>query len=175
MLIAICAAAISAVGNLSYAGSLATRVLGAWGDEESISYHGSNFAKAEIIFFGGTENSNPDPIVELTSSPTAYSFDVTAVRAIECHNGIDGVSFALIPATRSAAQRMSLTQLVIQRRVFFLPTTGLNAVSISSHSDAACLLLPRPRSCRICNGHVYSFCRETSPSLQSELGTKTRA
>lgn len=99
--------ALSTVGILSCAGSLATRVLAAWGDEESISYHGLNFAKAEIIFFGGTENSNPDPVLELISSPTVASFDVTAVRTFVGQNVIDGVSFALTPPAEGENFRRS--------------------------------------------------------------------
>ncbi|CAM9815198.1 unnamed protein product, partial [Ectocarpus fasciculatus] len=57
---------------------LPTRLLAAWGDSETIGYHAANFAKAEVILYGGVENSNTDPIIELTSDPDVTFFDVTA-------------------------------------------------------------------------------------------------
>lgn len=63
----------------SYEGALPTRLLAAWGDEDVISYHGFDFAKGEVIVFGGMENSDPDPISDISSSPSVASFDVTSV------------------------------------------------------------------------------------------------
>ncbi|CAM9448244.1 unnamed protein product, partial [Ectocarpus sp. 4 AP-2014] len=57
---------------------LPTRLLAAWGDSETIGYHAANFAKAEVILYGGIENSNTDPILELTTDPDVLFFDVTA-------------------------------------------------------------------------------------------------
>lgn len=63
-------------------GALATRILAAWGDQDTISYHDADFAKGQVILYGGMENSIFDPIVELTSDPGVLSFDVAAVRAM---------------------------------------------------------------------------------------------
>lgn len=63
-------------------GALATRILTAWGDEESVSYHGANFAKGQVTMFGGVENANVDPILEITSDPGVGFFDVRAVRTM---------------------------------------------------------------------------------------------
>ncbi|CAM9386585.1 unnamed protein product [Ectocarpus sp. 12 AP-2014] len=57
---------------------LPTRLLVAWGDSETIGYHATNFAKAEAVLYGGVENSNTDPILELTTDPDVPFFDVTA-------------------------------------------------------------------------------------------------
>lgn len=61
---------------------LPTRLLTAWGDSETIGYHAANFAKAEVILYGGVENANTDPILELTNDPDVPFFDVTAVREV---------------------------------------------------------------------------------------------
>lgn len=57
-----------------------TRLLAAWGDSETIGYHAANFAKAEVILYGGVENFNTNTILELTTDPDVPFFDVTAVR-----------------------------------------------------------------------------------------------
>lgn len=62
-------------------GALATRIIAAWGDQDTISYHDANFAKGQVTLYGGVENSNLDPIVELTSDPGVSFFDVRAVRS----------------------------------------------------------------------------------------------
>lgn len=56
-----------------------TRLLAAWGDGETISYHESNFAKGEVILFGGVNTSIFDPLLEITSNPNVSSFDVMMV------------------------------------------------------------------------------------------------
>lgn len=61
------------------AGAVATRILTAWGDQDTITYHGDNFAKGQVILYGGVENSNPDPIAEITSDAGVSFFDVRAV------------------------------------------------------------------------------------------------
>lgn len=71
-----CADAILHTNN---AGVLPTRLLAAWGDDQIISYHASNFAKAEVIMFGGVEYSNSDPLLDVISDPNVSFFDVTAV------------------------------------------------------------------------------------------------
>ena len=63
-------------------GAVATRIFTAWGDEDTISYHDANFAKGQVILYGGVENSNSDPIIEVASDPGVSSFEVRAVRAI---------------------------------------------------------------------------------------------
>ena len=63
-------------------GALATRVLTAWGEQDEITYHGANFAKGQVILFGGVENSDVNPVAELTSDPGVSFFDVRPVRAI---------------------------------------------------------------------------------------------
>eukprot|EP00752_Nemacystus_decipiens_P002628 g2460.t1 len=54
-----------------------TRLIAAWGDSDSIEYHGTvNVAKGEIIMFGGAENANMEP--DVISDPEVSFFDVTA-------------------------------------------------------------------------------------------------
>lgn len=55
------------------------RLIAAWGDSETISYHGTQFGKAEVIMFGGQEGSNIDPLLDLKSNPSVSFFDVLAV------------------------------------------------------------------------------------------------
>lgn len=64
----------------STTGALATRILTAWGDQDTISYHAADFAKGQVILYGGTENSNSNPIFEVMSDPAVSFFDVRAVR-----------------------------------------------------------------------------------------------
>lgn len=56
-----------------------TRLIAAWGDSETISYHGARFGKAEVTMFGGQESSNIDPLLDLKSDPSVSFFDVTSV------------------------------------------------------------------------------------------------
>eukprot|EP00752_Nemacystus_decipiens_P015392 g13725.t1 len=64
-----------------------TRLLAAWGDSDTISYHGAHFGKAEVVMFGGQESSNMDPLVDLKSDPSVSTFDVTAFHIV----GFEGV------------------------------------------------------------------------------------
>eukprot|EP00752_Nemacystus_decipiens_P015391 g13724.t1 len=58
-------------------GSQPTRLIAAWGDDESMEYHGTaDFAKGEVIIFGGAETANVDSNV--LSDPGVSFFDVTA-------------------------------------------------------------------------------------------------
>ena len=63
-------------------GAVPTRILTAWGDQDTVTYHGANFAKGQVILFGGVENSDVNPVAELTSDPGVSFFDVRPVRAI---------------------------------------------------------------------------------------------
>lgn len=65
-------------------GALTTRILTAWGDQDTVTYHGDNFAKGQVILYGGVENSNPDPIAGITSDPGIAFFDVNLVRGRLC-------------------------------------------------------------------------------------------
>ena len=56
-----------------------TRLLAAWGDSETISYHGAHIGKAEVVMFGGQEGSNVDPLLDLKSDPSVSFFDFTSV------------------------------------------------------------------------------------------------
>ncbi len=62
-----------------HAGAQPTRLIVAWGDTESISYHQANVAKGEVILFGGPENADAEPLAEVKSSPEVLYFDVTTV------------------------------------------------------------------------------------------------
>lgn len=64
-------------------GAASTRILTAWGDQDTISYHGADFAKGQVILFGGVENSDFDPIAEVTSAPGVSYFDLRAVRQLQ--------------------------------------------------------------------------------------------
>ena len=44
-----------------------------------MSYHGTQLAKAEVVLFGGEENSDTDPLLEVKSAPSVQFFDITAV------------------------------------------------------------------------------------------------
>ncbi|CAM9974997.1 unnamed protein product [Ascophyllum nodosum] len=59
-------------------GASSTTLIAAWGNTESISYHESNFAQGQVIMFGGVENSNSDPLLGISSSPSVSFFDITA-------------------------------------------------------------------------------------------------
>lgn len=59
-------------------GSPPTRLIAAWGDEESVEYHGTtNFAKGEVVVFGGAEHADVEP--DVASDPEVSFFDVTTV------------------------------------------------------------------------------------------------
>ena len=60
-------------------GASPTTLIAAWGNTESISYHENNFAQGQVIMFGGVENSNSDPLLGISSSPSVSFFDITAV------------------------------------------------------------------------------------------------
>ncbi|CBJ30301.1 conserved unknown protein [Ectocarpus siliculosus] len=58
-------------------GALATRLLAAWGDSESLGYHDVNFAKGEVVMFGGSESADAaEPLVEVKASEDFSYFDV---------------------------------------------------------------------------------------------------
>ncbi|CAM9357906.1 unnamed protein product, partial [Ascophyllum nodosum] len=59
-------------------GASPTTLIAAWGNTESISYHENNFAQGQVIMFGGVENSNSDPLLGISSSPSVSFFDITA-------------------------------------------------------------------------------------------------
>eukprot|EP00752_Nemacystus_decipiens_P002626 g2458.t1 len=58
-------------------GTPPTRLMAAWGDSESMSYHATNFAKGVVIVFGGPENADAEPLADVVSDPDASFFDVT--------------------------------------------------------------------------------------------------
>lgn len=60
-------------------GAVPTRILTAWGDEDTITYHGGNFAKGQVFLYGGAENSDYDPIAKVSSQAGISFFDVMAV------------------------------------------------------------------------------------------------
>ena len=62
-------------------GAVPTRILTAWGDQDTVTYHGANFAKGQVIMYGAVENSNVDPIFKIASDPGVSSFDVRLVRS----------------------------------------------------------------------------------------------
>lgn len=71
---------LAAVIYLLNLGALPTRLLAAWGDEVTISYHGtSNVVQGQVTLFGGSENSNADPLVGILADAAVSYFDVTEV------------------------------------------------------------------------------------------------
>ena len=68
-----------ATKNNVYPGVSPTRLIAAWGDSATVSYHGTQLAKAEVVVFGGEENSDTNPLLEVTSTPGVQFFDITAV------------------------------------------------------------------------------------------------
>ncbi|CAN0202728.1 unnamed protein product, partial [Scytosiphon promiscuus] len=59
-------------------GVLPTRLLAAWGNTESVSYHDTNFAKGEVVMFAEAESSDADlPLVEIKESADVKYIDVT--------------------------------------------------------------------------------------------------
>lgn len=44
-----------------------------------MSYHGTNFAKGEVVIFGGAESADVEPLADVISDPEVSFFDVTAV------------------------------------------------------------------------------------------------
>lgn len=65
-------------------GTLPTRVIAAWGDEDAISFHGAYFAKAEVILFSDAASTKIDPILEIAAGDTATFFDVVVVSSTSC-------------------------------------------------------------------------------------------
>ncbi len=61
------------------AGIPPTRLIAAWGDSESMTYHGTDVAKGEVIMFGGAENADVEPLGDVMSDPDVSFFDITAV------------------------------------------------------------------------------------------------
>eukprot|EP00903_Cladosiphon_okamuranus_P022592 g20787.t1 len=59
-------------------GAVPTRLIAAWGDSETVSYHGAAWGKAEVLMFGGEETSILDPLLELKSAPGVSFVDVIA-------------------------------------------------------------------------------------------------
>ncbi|CAM9105653.1 unnamed protein product, partial [Hapterophycus canaliculatus] len=58
-----------------------TRLMAAWGDTELVSYHGTNFAKREVVMFGSEEDADAYiPLVEIKESDDVAYFDVTATN-----------------------------------------------------------------------------------------------
>eukprot|EP00903_Cladosiphon_okamuranus_P022591 g20786.t1 len=68
-------------------GAMPTRLIAAWGDSETVSYHGAAWGKAEVAMFGGEETSILDPLLELKSDPGVSFFEVIAFHII----GFEGV------------------------------------------------------------------------------------
>lgn len=64
------------------AGALPTTLIAAWGNSETISYHGIQSAKGAVVVFGGEDSSDVDPLRELKSNPGVSFFDVTTVTAV---------------------------------------------------------------------------------------------
>eukprot|EP00903_Cladosiphon_okamuranus_P014858 g13759.t1 len=58
-------------------GAQSTRLIAAWGESESMSYHGTNSAKGEVIMFGGAENADAEPLADVVSNPEVSFFDVS--------------------------------------------------------------------------------------------------
>lgn len=65
------------------AGVVPTILIAAWGDSETVSYHGTHSAKASVAVFGEQEGSYVDPLLDLKSNPDVSFFDVTTVSAVE--------------------------------------------------------------------------------------------
>ncbi|CAN0543062.1 unnamed protein product, partial [Ectocarpus sp. 12 AP-2014] len=50
----------------SFEGAQPTRLLAAWGDSDTVGYHDANFAKGQVVMFGGSENDDAaDPVLEV--------------------------------------------------------------------------------------------------------------
>ncbi|CAM9101397.1 unnamed protein product [Ectocarpus fasciculatus] len=55
----------------------ATRLLAAWGESDSVGYHAGNFAKGDVVMFGGSENADAaEPLDEVKA--TVSFFDATS-------------------------------------------------------------------------------------------------
>lgn len=61
------------------AGATPARIFSAWGDEDSVSYHGSNVAQATVYLFSQQGASDPDPLVHLKANDQILAFDVVPV------------------------------------------------------------------------------------------------
>ncbi|CBJ33319.1 conserved unknown protein [Ectocarpus siliculosus] len=60
----------------SFDGAIPTRVLTAWGDSDTVGYHGENFAKGQVVMFGGSENDDAaDPVIDVKTSEDVQFFD----------------------------------------------------------------------------------------------------
>lgn len=44
-----------------------------------MEYHGTSFAKGEVVMYGGAENADEDPLADVISDPEVSFFDVSAV------------------------------------------------------------------------------------------------
>ncbi|CAN0512619.1 unnamed protein product, partial [Ectocarpus sp. 12 AP-2014] len=60
----------------SFEGAQPTRLLAAWGDSDTVGYHDGNFAKGQVVMFGGSENDDAaDPVLEVKTSEDVQFFD----------------------------------------------------------------------------------------------------
>ncbi|CAM9180093.1 unnamed protein product [Ectocarpus sp. 4 AP-2014] len=60
----------------SFDGAQPTRLLAARGDSDSVGYHDGNFAKGQVVMFGGSENDDAaDPVLDVKTSADVQFFD----------------------------------------------------------------------------------------------------
>ncbi|CAN0293249.1 unnamed protein product, partial [Ectocarpus sp. 12 AP-2014] len=60
----------------SFEGAVPTRLLAAWGDSDTVGYHGGSFAKGQVVMFGGSENDDAaDPVLDVKTSADVQFFD----------------------------------------------------------------------------------------------------
>lgn len=65
-------------------GAQPTRVLAAWGDSDTVGYHDGNFAKGQVVMFGGSENDDAaDPVIDVKTSEDVQFFDAAPVSRRE--------------------------------------------------------------------------------------------
>ncbi|CAM9820581.1 unnamed protein product, partial [Ectocarpus sp. 13 AM-2016] len=58
-------------------GRTTSSLLAAWGDSVSVGYYDVNFAKGEVVMFGGSESADAaEPLVEVRASEDFSYFDV---------------------------------------------------------------------------------------------------
>ena len=61
-------------------GIVPTRLIAAWGNQDSITYHASDVGLAQVILFGDDAEASTDPLVEIKAAEDISYFDVGAVR-----------------------------------------------------------------------------------------------
>ncbi|CAM9945358.1 unnamed protein product [Scytosiphon promiscuus] len=85
-----------------------TQLISAWGDTDTISYHGTNVAKRKAYIFGDADDTDAEqPLADVKAAETTSYFDVTtknfSIPEIETHYEYSCATAADLPAAEAHA------------------------------------------------------------------------